>query len=509
MKTLRYRLAGCALLLVVSSSGMAQSLQVTPIRLVMGQPAELQVQIRPESLHAEHCLELHLSSGERSLEPVVLTQTASTDPSSDEGLSVRVRTRHPIPEPWLQGRAIWRCGARFIREFMWLVDPPAQAVREPPRPSKRTTQSPAQAPKSAKAPPGPRPPTVTTPPHPEIARLLQAQQRLEASLLELEARWAREPAPAELQARPASAESPPARIPLHPSNAGLGELGQGMLIGCLATSLLMGLGWRLGQRGRAPLGVQLPTATPRPEPTTPSTRARSSVKARHSDPPAVPGPPMPPPAQTAGLAEGDVAPGAVVLDLPADLPFELAQIDLSAHQGFTGAAVAMIESALDQHPGQLPAGLLLRLVEHYQQLGRPVDLTRVSWPLEHSCRVDPGREGPSVLADADLSQRLTTLWRGEDRAAQLARWLLRPTTTENAETAESGEAALPVLGRLAFRELLDLYLLARGVDKDTPAGCSDSDPDRPQLQGEALQRLDAAELGLAAPELQIRNELIG
>jgi hypothetical protein len=195
---------------------------------------------------------------------------------------------------------------------------------------------------------------------------------------------------------------------------------------------------------------------------------------------------------------------AVTLETPADLPFDLERIDLTARQGFTGAAVAMIESALDQHPGQLPAGLLLRLVEHYQQLGRPVDLTRVSWPLERACRIDPGLAGPSVLDDEPLMQQLTQLWGHENRAEQLARWLLRPPE-QGTPSPTQPEEWPPVLGRTAFMELLELYPLARAVDADgNPSG-----PNGPQLKGETLQRLDAAELSLAAPELQIRDELLG
>jgi hypothetical protein len=186
------------------------------------------------------------------------------------------------------------------------------------------------------------------------------------------------------------------------------------------------------------------------------------------------------------------------------MPFDLERIDLTARQGFTGAAVAMIESALDQHPGQLPAGLLLRLVEHYQQLGRPVDLTRVSWPLEQACRIDPGQEGRSVLDDEPLAQQLTQLWRGENRAIRLTHWLLRPTKQE-ATSADPSEELYPVLSRTAFLELLELYPLARAIDADG----NHSDPDSPQLHGETLERLDTAELSLAAPDLQICDKLIG
>jgi hypothetical protein len=201
------------------------------------------------------------------------------------------------------------------------------------------------------------------------------------------------------------------------------------------------------------------------------------------------------------IVDQPTAQGEVILDLPANLPFGLDQIDLIAQQGFTGAAIAMIESALNQHPGQLPAGLLLRLVEHYRHLGRPVDLTRASWPLEQRCRVDLSLAGLSVLDEASLAQRLTSLWSCEDRCAELARWLLRPASQDDSEAN---------LGLVAFSELLDLYLLARAIETDGhAAGLADSGPDRPQLQGETLERLDAAELSLAAPELQIRDELLG
>ncbi len=519
MNSLRHRLAGCALLLVINSSIQAQSLQVSPVRLVMGQPAEFQLHIRPEGLTSpdeatqarhrrlERCLELHLSSGELALGPVDLAPHGSAELSEDETVSVRVRSRHPIPEPWLQGRAIWRCGARFVRDFMWLVDPPdphslpgqvlhAQTRQRTPDRRRPTAARPFKTAAIV------HPPTQPLA-HPEIARLLQTQQRLEASLSELEARLGQRNESVVANALPAEAPIRPPAGP--PNNAMLGELGQGMLIGALVSSLLMGLGWRLGQRDRTLIRPEPPAATPTP-PLNPSpTRERVTTVTPGKLTPAAAAHSAAAPAaerQTVGTTDEEAAPGVVVLDLPAHLPFELEQIDLTARQGFTGAAVAMIESALEQQcGGQLPAALLLRLVDHYRQLGRPVDLTRVSWPLERCCRVDPAQSGTSLIDDAGLSSRLAQLWLGPDRASGLARWLLRPPPQEDERTTTPEDEA-PTLGLIAFQELLELYPLARAIDDD------ESGPDRPKLQGETLQRLDTAELSLAAPELQIRDELI-
>ncbi|MCK6423557.1 MAG: hypothetical protein L6Q75_00520 [Burkholderiaceae bacterium] len=135
----------------------------------------------------------------------------------------------------------------------------------------------------------------------------------------------------------------------------------------------------------------------------------------------------------------------------------LRQVDAMSAAGYPGAAVTLLENALQARPGKNP-WLLLRLLDLYRTMNQPWNHERVSAQLEalYNVRVPPmrtdgrpGSEGRDLLDCPDLLERLVQVW---SRPASARDWLHQRLLRD---------AGLPAADLATFRDLLLLHDLAR------------------------------------------------
>lgn len=135
----------------------------------------------------------------------------------------------------------------------------------------------------------------------------------------------------------------------------------------------------------------------------------------------------------------------------------LRQVDAMSAAGYTGAAVTLLENALQARPGKNP-WLLLRLLDLYRTMQQPWNHERVSAQLEalYNVRVppmrpdgQPGAEGRDLLDCPDLLDRLAQVW---SRPATARDWLHQRLLRDG---------GLPTVDLATFRDLLLLHDLAR------------------------------------------------
>lgn len=140
----------------------------------------------------------------------------------------------------------------------------------------------------------------------------------------------------------------------------------------------------------------------------------------------------------------------------------LRQVDAMSEAGYRGAAVTLLENALQVRPGKNP-WLLLRLLDLYRTMQQPWNHERVSAQLEalYNVRVPPmrpdgqaGGEGRDLLDCPDLLERLAQVW---PRPATARDWLHQRLLRDR---------GLPVVDLATFRDLLLLHDLARELESE-------------------------------------------
>ncbi|MEX8508363.1 MAG: hypothetical protein AB3X46_08655, partial [Leptothrix ochracea] len=89
----------------------------------MGQPLALELRVRfgdilPHQALNSDCVQIQIYQGEASLAEELHVQRAQLQGvASDAVIQLRLQSRHPLAEPWVQGRLSLHCGSPLTREF--------------------------------------------------------------------------------------------------------------------------------------------------------------------------------------------------------------------------------------------------------------------------------------------------------------------------------------------------------------------------------------------------------
>lgn len=511
-------IATLALLLPLAGAS-AQSLELTRTEATIAQPLRLEISARsfdgPAQPVHPGCLDAELLQPDRFATRLRVEHLAfQTD---HEPARLRLSSSGPLQEPVVIVRVQMRCGAPYERDFTILgqaprpaaTTSPARAGRpRPPASGPRTasatrrTMKPEAASITPEAAPGPsagpvqpdahatKPPSAASPPDPTpppaAAPRLQAgshdewisdiagmRQDLQRHRLELAALTHR------LERNEASHWQP---------WGWLAALGITLMVGhALAT--LMRDQW-LRRFHLDPTGPgSMTSRRPRPSPTTAmkaTTHAAATTDLTASTPRSLPSPleltstevPDSPPAvalppepsrDNIALARSTWAHadfGQSTLDAEPRRPW-LAEVDRISAEGYVGAAVALLEQALQRGPAKHPA-LLMRLLKLYAALHQPDNHERVGAQLEalYQVRVPAwstltdegtGPPGDGLLADEPLMRTICSNWPAT--AADTLAELLLPRH-------QADEQQQPRLELEAFDDALLLHAIARDVGRD-------------------------------------------
>ncbi len=488
--------AGLMLSAGLLSTGLAQSIDISPSRVTVGQPLKLHLLVRDfepgaRTGLAHHCFQVDLRQGDAPW-PAESLQWQAQPVGSDGQWRLQVTSALAVQEPTLQARVALLCGAPLVREFTLLAEPPeasthtAQSLPQPlpplqPVPSRQDRSAPPNPRKAATAHARPRlPPPETQPPRLQLDEVLNAAPTSAGTTVPHLSALAPVPADTALPAAIQSLwlqelqglheEQRQTRATLMALNARLERAerdtwrhGIDMASG-IAGLLLAGLLLRVLRevtlkRVHSWLPPDKPSRAPRFTPATPPAE----------------------PAPVASFSPDNRSPVSASLEWPSHMarygqPTELgqaalddppcsaalAQVDALSANGYHGASAAALEHALHSHVGKSP-WILLRLLDLYRTLNQPWNHERVSAELEaiYNVRVPLMAEGPGEgrsLEDQPHSwPRICQLWFQPDAAAQLAALLLRPTRLE-------------VLDLAAFRDALMLYAMCSPALNDRQPG---------------------------------------
>jgi hypothetical protein len=492
--------------LVVMAHGQAQSIDTGLARATVGQPLQLVLRVRafdggPAGLGRD-CVRAEVRQGGDAAphQPLTWTRTAR---AIDGETWVTLSDPQPVREPLLHVRAALVCGAPYTREFTLLADAPdpsTPAVRpaapasapvahrtvklaavRPAEPRLTADLEPPAAGPPASTASAPRGPDLTARPIPPLLaptppsssplsdaflqlwhqdmRALHDEQRQSRALL------------ASLSARLERAEREASQLAAIAGAAVLSLLG-------LTVGVRLWHNWRrpriadvwpaptrsrsLRRSSRAADQEPLIVGTPSQAHVTPdlaggSSAAQAATEATRADAmgaasaQADPDEPLTVPWPSSGHSQAalDETHHAELLD----------QVDRMAAEGYLGASVAVLESALQGRVGKSP-GILLRLLDHYGALQQPWNRDRVGAELTAIYNVElpstpvcdgdgesQADEGPSLDAIEPTWSSIESSWATPQASAALACTLVRPSPH-------------PPLSLAAFRDALWLHTVS-------------------------------------------------
>jgi hypothetical protein len=446
-----------ALCVFASISAQAQSIEFTQTHLFMGQPLDLELRVRfdstlPHQPLSPDCIQVQIYQGEaQAAEELHVHLQPMHPPGASRVARLQLQGHQQLQEPWIQGRLSLHCGAAFTREFTLLVNPapatmPLGAPTTAARKTLRRVQTPTPPPKHIS--PLQRPtalPAALTPA--DMADLQRSQQHLMRLITALEDRLEAQERAREPRENIDQAAANPGPLPKTTTRSsspkdwieGWDQLLWVAVIGVLA--------FLWGRYRITPHEHLLPPAT-----TTPAVQAAAVPSSRNASLP----PPQPPSTTTTRPAVTElprniswpIEAGEPSLDKP-ELDVPLSTLDQAAADGYLGATLAVLETALQVRRSK-SADLLLRLLDGYEALQQPMNRARVASQLEALYNVDTAAAThPSLDETAHpMAASLVSAWQQTDRTSALAHLLLEKNSP------------LPVLDLTAFREILWLHHLS-------------------------------------------------
>lgn len=499
----------CLLCVLSPTPARSQSIEFTRTHLVIGHPLDVTLRIRFDQvpphpspdLHLD-CIDVQIHQGEAPSAEVLRAHREpirSARTHADTGLGrvmhVRLRGHAPLQEPWIQGRVSLHCGTAFTRAFTLLVEPTTETTAPKPiAQAPRKTLRRVHAPQVHNTPPAAAPrvnPPTEMDERAEMAELHRNQQHLVRRVADLEDRLqaqerAREEAAADLLA-PAAAAATVAAVP---SSASTPLPAQAFPWGWLSWAAWAGTVVTLWvmHRHRLPQSASaqaIPSATPSTAPAaTPEALAPAALMPTSAAPP----PSEEPSSPTAAFPWPTASGGTPSLDAP-ELEVPLSTLDQAAAEGYLGATLAVIETALQSRQDQ-SADLLLRLLDGYEKLQQPMNRARVASQLEalYNLRITETGTTPDDEMPAAIAAHVVRAWQQPDRPSALARLLLKNDarvyvndvkaniSTKISADVDTETDPIPCLDLATFRDVLWLHHLCSDSNSDSGAAQSAATP---------------------------------
>ncbi|MEX8502775.1 MAG: hypothetical protein AB3X41_07010 [Leptothrix ochracea] len=435
----------------------------------MGQPLALELRVRfgdilPHQALNSDCVQIQIYQGEASLAEELHVQRAQLQGvASDAVIQLRLQSRHPLAEPWVQGRLSLHCGSPLTREFTLLVNPPSAAAPPIPQHSVRPQRptKPAHRHVAPKAPTAALSPPTTTPTPlltvADVANLQRSHQHLIRVVAALEARLDEQALPrdhppmsehapdtaAPPTTEPSSTEASP-QVTAPPPQTSWWWLGSVMLLAC-------GSSWFLYRPRHTPRQSHAPD--PEEIPAIPPT----TILRAQTQPPAERVVASPEAPATTHLLWPTTYGGEPSLDEP-ELDVPISTLDQAAAEGYLGATLAVLENTLQIRRSK-SADVLLRLLDGYEALQQPMNRARVASQLEalYNVRITDTTSGEEEMP-ASMAQQLVSAWQQPDRPLALAKLLL------------TKDGSVAPLDLAPFREVLWLHHLCLEDEKAMKKG---------------------------------------